>query len=440
MLDTRVPSVGVAHELRSVVSSLRAETLSELPDARVEQDFSELHEAVEALEAERLRRLAEIDRRRLYKRDGHLSTASWLTGRFCMAWGGASSDVRLARGLGEMALVHKALQDGEISLSAAHVLAAAHEAEPEAFDKAEPLLTEAASRHSISDLRRAVVHWRHLVESERAGVIGYGEILRARRRLHASVTLEGMVRLDGDLDPETGETFMTALRAVLDADARSRVAEGAGGSEPDERTPAQRRADALAEICRGWLDRADRPMVAGERPHLSVTVPLDALGATDAPGATGASTSGPGLLEPSLLGPTGELEHTGALDHESVRRLACDASLTRIVFGPNSEPLDVGRKTPVVSSAIRRAVIMRDRHCRFPGCDRPQSWCDAHHVRHWADGGQTSLANLVLLCRRHHAMVHRGFVLEMVAGRPVFRRADGSVLDDRVDRSERAPP
>jgi hypothetical protein len=173
-------------------------------------------------------------------------------------------------------------------------------------------------------------------------------------------------------------------------------------------------------------------MVAGERPHLSVTVPLGALGATGALGANGATTPGPGLLAS-----TGELEHTGAIDHESVRRLACDASLTRIVLGARSDPLDVGRKTPVVSSAIRKAVITRDRHCRFPGCDRPQSWCDAHHVRHWADGGQTSLANLVLLCRRHHAMVHRGFSLEMLDGRPVFRRADGSVLEDRA---ERAPP
>lgn len=212
MLDMRAPGVGVAHELRSVVASLRAETLAELPDARVEQDFTELHEAVEALEAERLRRLAEIDRRRIYERDGHLSLASWLAGRFRVGWGQARSSVLLARGLEVMPLVCRALQEGEISLSAAHVLAAAREAEPEAFERAEPLLTEAASRHSISDLRRVLVHWRHLVESERAGEIGYAEILRARRRLHASVTLEGMVRLDGDLDPETGETFMTALR------------------------------------------------------------------------------------------------------------------------------------------------------------------------------------------------------------------------------------
>lgn len=85
---------------------------------------------------------------------------------------------------------------------------------------------------------------------------------------------------------------------------------------------------------------------------------------------------------------------------------------------------------------MRRAVILRDRHCRFPGCDRPHAWCDAHHVTHWADGGDTSLANLLLMCRRHHRMVHArgGFTLRLEEGRAVFRRPDGSLLD------ERAPP
>jgi predicted restriction endonuclease len=107
-------------------------------------------------------------------------------------------------------------------------------------------------------------------------------------------------------------------------------------------------------------------------------------------------------------------------------------------MGPRSEPLDVGRRTPVVSAAIRRAVILRDRHCRFPGCDRPQTWCDAHHIEHWADGGPTTLTNLLLLCRRHHGMVHRtgGFALELIDGRPVFRRPDGTELE----AAGRAPP
>jgi hypothetical protein len=213
-----------------------------------------------------------------------------------------------------------------------------------------------------------------------------------------------MVRVDGDLDPETGESLMTALRAVLDAESRSGVA--------DDRAPAQRRADALGEICRQWLDLAERPTVAGERPHVTVTVDADALAASRG---------------------AGELDHAGPAGVEIVRRLACDASVMRVVLAGRSEPLDVGRRTPVVSPSMRRAVIARDRRCRFPGCDRPHTWCDAHHVVHWADGGPTALANLLLLCRRHHRMVHWGrFRLELSNGRPVFRRHDGSALVERV--------
>ena len=229
--------VGLAGELRSVVSSLRAESLGSLPDARVEQDFRELHEAVEALETERLRRLAEIDRRRLFERDGHLSSAAWLAGRFCIGWAQARRSLQLARGLDAMDLVRIAFERGQLSLGAARVLTEAHEAEPVAFESAQGMLVEAAARHSIADLRRTMLHWRHLVASERAGDSGAGEVLRARRRPHASVTLDGMIRLDGDLDPETGEMFMTALSSALDADARSHGAE-APRAPPASRTSA----------------------------------------------------------------------------------------------------------------------------------------------------------------------------------------------------------
>jgi hypothetical protein len=209
-----------------------------------------------------------------------------------------------------------------------------------------------------------------------------------------------MVLVDGDLDPETGETLLTALRAVLDSDARSR-------GHDDDRTPAQRRADALGEICRQWLNDGSRPAVADERPHLSVTV-------------------GAGALRQNALG-AAELDHVGAVRPQIARQMACDASVMRVVLSGRSEPLDVGRRTSIVPPAIRRAVIVRDRHCRFPGCDRPQAWCDAHHVVHWADGGPTALANLLLLCRRHHGMVHRsgGFGLKLMEGRPIFRRPTG---------------
>jgi hypothetical protein len=259
----------------------------------------------------------------------------------------------------------------------------------------------------MQDVRRVAAYWRQATEREAA--MGGEEKLRERRRLHASVTFMGMVRVDGDLDPETGETLLTALRAVLDAESRT------AGTD-DGRTPAQRRADAFSEVCRQWLDHADRPSVAGEKPHVTVTVGAEALR--------------DGAGEPS------ELDHAGPVDPTLARRVACDGTIRRVVMAGRSEPLDVGRRTPVVSPALRRAVIVRDRGCRFPGCDRPHSWCDAHHVVHWADGGPTTLANLVLLCRRHHRMVHErsGFRLALEEGRPVFRRPDGSVLE------ERAPP
>jgi hypothetical protein len=393
-------------ELRSVVDQLRSEVLAELPDARVEEDFAELHRTVEQLEVERLRRLAEIDRRRLFERDGHLSAAAWLVRAFRVAWGMARDHVRLARALDTMPATRRAVEEGEVSLSSARVLASARDADVEAFARSEGPLVAAARIHSPGDLQRAVAIWRDAAERE-AGVDA-DERARARRRLHASRTFLGMIRVDGDLDPDGGEPVLTALRAVIDAEARSGAA--------DERTPAQRRADALSEICRQWLELAERPVVAGEKPHVTVTVDARTL------------AGGSGV---------GELDHVGPVPAEVAQRLACDASVRRVVLSGRSEPLDVGRRTPVVPPGMRRALIVRDRGCRFPGCDRPHTWCDAHHARHWADGGPTALANLLLLCRRHHRLIHRrgGFRLELEEGRPVFRRPDGSMLEET-----RAPP
>jgi hypothetical protein len=276
--------------------------------------------------------------------------------------------------------------------------------EPEAFGRAERILVDAARVHGVGDLHRAIAYWHQAVEREHGA--DPDERLRTRRRLHVSPSFLGMVRVDGDLDPETGATVVTAIRAVLDAETRS------GNRSEDQRTAAQRRADALGEVCRQWLDNSGRPNVAGERPHMTITVPADALR-----GEGGA-----------------DLDHAGSISAGVVRRVACDAVVRRVVLSAASEPLDVGRRTAVVPPAMRHAVVVRDRACRFPGCDRPHSWCDAHHVVHWADGGPTRVQNLVLLCRRHHRKVHErgGFRLDVVEGRPVFRRPDGSLLEDRA--------
>ncbi|MDP9328073.1 MAG: 13E12 repeat family protein, partial [Actinomycetota bacterium] len=209
----------------------------------------------------------------------------------------------MARAFEDMPQTRLALEVGDISMSAVRLLATARDADPDTFGRAEAQLVEAARLHSVADLQRVVAYWRERVEQERMSE-GREDDLRARRRLHASVSLGGMVRVDGDLDPESGETLLTALRAVLDTDARSR-------GRDDDRTPAQRRADALGEICRQWLDDGGRPVVAGERPHLTITVDAESLQG-DAVGAS-------------------ELDHTGPVRSDIVRRLACDASVMRVV-------------------------------------------------------------------------------------------------------------
>jgi hypothetical protein len=184
-------------ELRSVVEAFLSEMLPDLPDARIEEDFAELQRAVELLEAERLRRLCEIDRRRLFERDGHLSSASWLATRHKVAWGTARENVRISRALDDMPETRRALDEGQISMSAVRVLAAARDADPTASGVSEPQLVEVARIHSMHDLQRVASYWRQGVEGEQAAT--GDEKARERRKLHASVSFLGMVRVDGDL-------------------------------------------------------------------------------------------------------------------------------------------------------------------------------------------------------------------------------------------------
>ena len=408
--------------LRSALEEIQRKDPDRIDEADLADGYAELDRGVEELSAMRLRWLGSIERRGTYANDGHLSITSWLAGRFRKTWSAASRLVRAARALEQMPATREALESGEITSSAVDLLTPAREVDPQAFAKAEDYLVEAATTLSIPDLGRVVGTWRRAAEDARG--LESSQVAYERRRLHVSPTLSGMVRVDADLDPETGQSVISALRAVCDTDVRA---------EEDVRTPPQRRADALGEICRQWLDGTDRPLVGGERPHVTVTVDLQTLEGR-------LSSSGPpGSRSPGLRSGA-ELEDVGPISSEAARRLACDASVSRVITSGSSEPLDVGRRTSVVPAGIRRAVVVRDRHCRFPDCDRPHGWTDAHHVVHWAHGGDTAVSNLVLLCRRHHRLVHHGFGLEMANGRPRFSRPDGSVLEDGSALEERGPP
>ncbi|MEV6971162.1 DUF222 domain-containing protein, partial [Hamadaea sp. NPDC051192] len=172
-----------------------------------------------------------------------------------------------------------------------------------------------------------------------------------------------------------------------DAADDGRIAARVLPGEPDLRSAGARRADALVEVCQRIMSAGELPDNGGEKPHLTITLPWDALQAK----------VGAGLLD------TGDL-----LTPETVRRLACDAMIIPAVLGGDGQVLDVGRARRLIDGPLRRALVLRDKGCAFPGCDRPPQWCHGHHVRSWADGGDTCLANSVLLCGFHHREIHHG--------------------------------
>lgn len=187
------------------------------------------------------------------------------------------------------------------------------------------------------------------------------------------------------------------LTAVLGPLAKPRPAVD---GERDARSRAERHGDALVDAMRVAAASGQLPNEGGERPTLLVTVSLAALRQ---------------LRRPALLG------ESTLIDARIARRLACDSTVIPAVLGARSEPLDVGRRTRTVPAAMRRALVLRDRGCAFPGCPIPANWCDAHHRIHWADGGPTALSNLVLLCTTHHALIHHSeWELTMPDGVPEF--------------------
>ncbi len=174
------------------------------------------------------------------------------------------------------------------------------------------------------------------------------------------------------------------IRAALDAEMKQDL------QADDPRTTPQRRFDALANICRRHLDHGDTGTSHGARPHVSYVVDADA--------APGASADLAALVRGDL--------RDGGLSATMLELLLCDCTISRVITAGRSEILDVGRATPTVTPAQWKALVVRDRHCQHPGCNRPPGQCEAHHLRPWARGGPTDLANLRLYCFGHHREQH----------------------------------
>ena len=229
------------------------------------------------------------------------------------------------------------------------------------------------------------------------------EAMRAHARRSLSLRRDperGTITITVELPFETGELVDKALDQALETTASSTP-------ELADESWAAQRADALVAMAKAYLGGSgeDEASVAtGTADHYQVVVHVD---------------------ESALRGDAGR----AGLPIESVRRIGCDASRLVLVEDEHGEPLSVGRKTRVVPHAIKRALWARDGGCRFPGCGR-RRFVDAHHIEHWSAGGETSLANLMLLCSKHHTLVHEGgFRIEKdYRDRWFFRRPDGRAV------------
>jgi hypothetical protein len=390
--------------LRSAIEELTGEQVETLDMVRLGDDLVEIETVVGLLEAERARRIHVFKKKCGPQSQGYPSMTAWLKDRCRMAGGRARRLVANARLSILAPRVFRSWSETTLSVDQAQWLLTAADSDPEEFEKMEQTLVEAAADLSVADTRRLIDYWHQAVSH--SGGREKATFQEAQRGVSLSQTFDGMFRLDGWLTRTAGETLKTALDALMPP------------PQPGEtRTTTQRRHDALEDLARDHLDHGETPIVGGEKPHLSVVCDLDAL--------TG------------VAGGTHETESGTVLTVSLIRQLACDSSVSRIVIGPESEVLDVGRKTRVIPAAIRRALVIRDRHCTWKGCDRDARWCDAHHIVHWADGGETCLENLRLLCRFHHTLIHQAH------DRPVWPAAKDAPMpaigNRRRSWSERSP-
>ena len=345
--------------------------------------------------------IAEFDRRRGWSDSLTRSCAHWLNWQCGIDMGAAREKVRVAHALEQLPLIGAAMARGELSYSKVRALTRV------ACAATEQVFLSIALHGTAHHVETIVRQYRRATE---AAELSREAQQQAGRRVSWFWDEDGSLVLKARLPAESGLLLLRALEAAAanvplpdDSNGRSLPASRTecGCADPDcrgnvsaetsETVPlAARRADSLGVIAESFLAHGPEALNGGERQQIVVHVDQAALRSA-APGRC-AMDDGP------------------AIAVETARRLACDSSVVTIVDDDHGNPLDVGRRTRSIPPALRRALESRDRGCRFPGCTHTR-FVDGHHVRHWADGGDTKLSNLVSLCRFHHRQVHEGRVL-----------------------------
>jgi hypothetical protein len=344
--------------------------------------------------------IAELDRRQGWAEWGVKSCAHWLNWKCGIDLGAAREKVRVARALDGLPRVAAAMAEGRLSYAKVRAVTRVGDAGNEDY------FLNIALYGTASHVEDIVRGYRRALDAEE---LSREAVQQRDQRVWWHTEPDGSLAIRGRLPAEVGALFLRALQAAQDTLPIPKDVSAETSSDALHRS-RKRRVEALATLAESFLASGPKDLSGGDRNQIVVHVDAETFRHRHAGRC--------------------ELEQGPSIAAETARRLGCDASVVRILEDAQGEPLDVGRKTRTIPPAIRRALISRDKGCRFPGCAFKR-YVDGHHVRHWADGGETKLSNLVTLCRFHHRLVHEGGIEIRVLDDGAFRfvKSNGESFD-----------
>jgi 5-methylcytosine-specific restriction endonuclease McrA len=361
------------------------------PAERLGAEITALCSVLYAAEYRLLRLIREFDEHEYYVDRGFHSTAHWLNFHCGVGMNAAREKLRVARALAELPKIAAAFERGRLSYSKVRAMTRVADAENEDY------LLRIATHGTAYHVEKLVAKYRTAKRLRESDAEESSDTASSGRELAYYYDHDGFLVLRARLPADQGALVVKALEKALDDrfaaqpdDVTAETSDADAAREP----VAARKADALADLAESYLANDQTVGSAGDRYQVVLHVTAETSHLEDGPGVTA----------------------------ETSRRIGCDCSRVRVHENETGEPLSIGRKRRSIPPAIRRALKLRDGGCRFPGCTHTR-FVDGHHIRHWADGGETRLDNLVLLCRHHHRLVHEGgFRCEKTAsGEIVFR-------------------
>jgi hypothetical protein len=353
-------------------------------------DITELCGYINAATSRLLEMIREFDQEGLWQLDGICSCAHWLNWKCGIGMNAAREKVRVANALGDLAKISSSFALGEISYS--KVRAMTRVATPENED----YLLQIAKHGTAYHVETLVRKYRR---AKRLQAMDDANHQHRERTVQVYYEPDGSMVIHARLPAEQGAMLLKALELAMQQAEQPTAAEPDVSAEtsaegsitpryPEEREAFDKqRADALANIAESYLANGPAPSSSADRYQVVLHVSAETLG--DKEGELSHIADGPRVCA------------------ETARRICCDTGISVLTEDKDGVPLTIGRKSRIIPPALSRALRARDEGCRFPGCTH-KHYIDGHHIRHWSKGGETSLANLVRLCRHHHRLVHEG--------------------------------